>query len=145
MPARQRRSSASRTSSRDGIGEGDVEDEEEHPDRAARPRRRPASFSCVRQVVGLDVERADDAEHDREDAADEDREEVVDPRAAAAQAVEPLDLEGDRHQHADERQHVDVLPERRLPLGHGDQLGEGGLEPEQVGEDEGGRRRAARR
>ncbi len=74
------------------------------------------------------------AEDDGENAADEHREEVVDPRAAAPQAVEALDLERNRHQHADERQHVDVLAERRLPLGDGDDVRERGLEAQQVGE-----------
>ncbi len=48
----------------------------------------------------------DDAEDDGEDAADEHGEEVVDARAAAAQAVDALELEGERRQHRDERQHV---------------------------------------
>ena len=42
----------------------------------------------------------DDAEDDGEDAADEDGEEVVDARAAAAQPVEALQLERERHEHA---------------------------------------------
>ena len=63
--------------------------------------------------------------------ADEHGEEVVDARAAAPQPVEPLDVEGDRHEHRDERQHVDVLLERRVALGDRDQAA---LEAEQVGE-----------
>ena len=39
-----------------------------------------------------------DAEDDGEDAADEDGEKVVDARAAAPQAIEPLDVKRDRHE-----------------------------------------------
>ena len=66
----------------------------------------------------------DDAEDDGEDAADEDGEEIVDARAAAPQPVQALDLERERHQHADERQHVDVLAERREALRDGNQFGD---------------------
>ena len=48
------------------------------------------------------------------------REEVVDARAAAPQPVEALDLERDGTSSADERQHVEVLRERRIALGDGD-------------------------
>ena len=73
------------------------------PQTSCDTSKAPRSLSVVGDVVGLDVEGRDDAEDDGEDAADEDREEVVDPRAAAAQAVDALDLEGERHQHADQR------------------------------------------
>ena len=88
----------------------------------------------MRCVVDLVVQRADEAEHDGEDAADEDREEVVDARAPAPQPVEALDVKGERHEHADERQDVEVLPERRLSLRDRDDVGEPGFEPQQVGD-----------
>ena len=82
----------------------DVEDEEERPDdlrdlvaRRVPSRRRTRSRRWTYSV-------RDDAEDDGEDAADEDREEVVDARSAAAQPVEALELEGERHEHRDERQ-----------------------------------------
>ena len=56
----------------------------------------PASFSSSDDVVGLEVERAADAEDDREDRPDEHGEEIVDARAAAAQVIEPLGVERDR-------------------------------------------------
>src|SRR5690606_9823977 len=74
-------------------------------------------------------------EDDGEDAADEDVEEVVDARPAAPQPVQTLDVERQRHQHADERQDVDVLAERRIALRHRDQAG---LEAQDVRQDEGG-------
>ena len=92
-----------------------MSDEEERPDQL-RHLERAARLRVVGREVGLDVQRRDDAEDDGEDAADEDGEEVVDARAAAAQAVEALELEAERHQHGDERQHVDVLPQRRHAL-----------------------------
>ena len=88
----------------------DVEDEEEAPDQL-RDLEGAAVLQVVGDVVGLDVERGDDAEDDGEDAADEDGEEVVDARAAAAQPVDALHLEGERHEQADQRQDVDVLRE----------------------------------
>ncbi len=57
----------------------------------------PASRAASLCEVGLHVQRRDDAEDDGEDAADEDGEEVVDPRSAAAQAIEPLQEEAERH------------------------------------------------
>ena len=100
------------------VGEDDVDDEEEQPD---RPRDLVDALRLslereVRGVVDLVVQRADEAEHHREDAADEHREEVVHARAAAAQPVEALNVERERHEDAEERQHVEVLPERRLAL-----------------------------
>ncbi len=86
----------------------DVEDEEDRPDEL-RHLERAASRCGVAGEVGLHVQRRDDAEHDREDAADEDGEEVVDARAAAAQPVEALQVEAERHERRDERQDVDVL------------------------------------
>ena len=76
---------------------------------------------------------ADHAEDDRDDAADEDVEEVVDARPAAPQAIEALQVEGERHDHRDERQDVEVLRERRLPLRCRD---EAGLEANEIREDE---------
>ena len=61
--------------------------------------------------VRLHVQRGDDAEDDGEDAADEDGEEVVDARAAAAQTVQALQLEPERHEHRDERQDVECTAE----------------------------------
>ena len=58
----------------------------------------PWSFSASGSVVGLEVQRADQAEDDREDGADEHREEVVHARAAAPQPVEALHVERDRHE-----------------------------------------------
>ena len=65
-----------------------------------------AFLQLVVNVVRLEVERADHAEHDREDATDENVEEVVDARAAAPQPVEALQVEPDRDDHRDERQDV---------------------------------------
>ena len=124
MPARQRRSSTSRTSSRDANVSDDVEDEEDRPD-DLRHLERAAILRRVAREVGLDVQRRDDAEDDREDAADEHGEEVVDARAAAAQPVEPLQVEAERDEHGDERQDVEVLPERRNALGDRDEAASG--------------------
>ena len=99
MPARQRRSSSSRTSSRDANVERDVEDEEDAPRRPATLRgARAVAPRCSRSTSGRTT--SHDAEHDGEDAADEDGEEIVDPRAAAPQPIEALELEPERHQHA---------------------------------------------
>ena len=133
MPARQRRSSTSRTSSRDANV------------RMTFKPRNIAQTSCetsnVARVLGgvgrkvrLHVQRGDDAEDDREDAADEDGEEVVDARAAAAQAVEALQVESDRHEHRDERQDVQVLRERRQALRDRNQAR---VKADGVGDDEG--------
>ena len=54
----------------------------------------------------------------------------------APQAIEALDVERERHEHAEERQHVEVLPERRLSFGDGNEVGKPRLESEQVGDDE---------
>ena len=91
-----------------GEREDHVEDEEQRP-HELRDLVRAAVLHLVGHVVRLEVQRRDDPEDHREDAADEDGEEVVDARAAATQPVEPLHVEGERHEHADERQHVDVL------------------------------------
>ena len=109
-----------------------VEDEEQGPDHA-RHFVRAAILQLGRDVVGLEIQRADDAEHHRDDAADEDGEEVVHARAAAAQAVEPLKLIGERHQHADERQHRDVLRKRRVAF---DDRNQAAGKSNQVGEAE---------
>ncbi len=99
---------------------------------------------AVGRVVDLVVQRADEAEHDCEDAAHEHGKEVVDARAAPPQAVQSLDVERERHEHAEQRQHVEVLAERRLAFGDGDEVGNPGLESQQVGDDERGHARAAR-
>ncbi len=85
--------------------------------------------------VGLDVQGRHHAEEHGEDAADEDGEEVVNARSAAAQAIEALQEEAERHDDDDERQDVDVLPKRRNALGNRNQAG---LEAQRVGDDEGG-------
>ena len=123
----------------------DVDDEEQQPD---RPRDFVDALSCSlgrqeRRMVDLIVERADEAEDDREDAADEDREEIVDARAAAAQPIEALNVEGERHEHAEERQQVEVLPERWLPLGDRDEIRDARLESQEIGDGE--RRHAEQR
>ncbi len=121
-----------------GVGEDDVDGQEQQPD---EPRDLVDALRLrfereMRRVVDLVVQRADEAEDDRQDAADEHREEVVDARAAAPQPVEPLDVERERHEDAEERQHVDVLAERRLALRDRNDVGEPGLEAQQVGDDE---------
>src|SRR5581483_5045777 len=70
----------------------DVDGEKDRPDRL-RYLERAAVLRGPRREVRLHVQRRDDAEDDGEDAADENGEEVVDARAAAAQPVEPLQLE----------------------------------------------------
>ena len=87
------------------VAERDVADEEDAPD-AARDLVGADVAQRVGDVVGLEVQRRDDAEDDGEDAADEHVEEVVDARAAAPQAIEALQVEGERHDHRDERQDV---------------------------------------
>ena len=78
--------------------------------------------SRVRRVVGLHVQRRDDAEDDREDAADEHGEEIVDARAAAAQPVEALELEARAATStAMNGRTFEVLLERRHALGDRDQ------------------------
>ena len=67
---------------------------------------------------------------------DEHREEVVDARAPPSEAVQSLDVKRERHEHAEQRQHVDVLPEGRLSFRDRDEVGEPRLEPQQVGDDE---------
>ena len=115
-----------------GVGERDVDDEEQAPDQL-RHLEGAAVLEVVGDVVGLDVEGGDDAEDDGQDAADEDGEEVVDAGAAAAQPVDALDLEGERHEHADQRQDVEVLGERRVALRR---LDEAGVEAQDVGQHE---------
>ena len=132
MPWRQRRSSACRTAIPRREGEGDVEDQEDCP-RELRHLVGALVLQRVGHVVGLKVQRADDAEDHGEDAADEDAEEIVDARPAPPQPVETLDVIRQRHQHGDERQDVDVLRERRQPLGDGDETA---LEPDGVGQQE---------
>ena len=92
--------------------QADVQHQEDRPDRlrhlegARRARRRAGE-------VDLRVDRGHDAEHHGQDAADEHGEEVVDARAAAAQPIEALEVEAERHDRGDERQQVDVLLQRR--------------------------------
>ena len=74
-----------------------------------------------RKQVRLHVQGPDNAEHDRQDAADEDGEEVVDAGAAATEAVKPLQMEPERNECRDERQHVHVLRPGGRALGHGNQ------------------------
>src|ERR1043166_4153167 len=107
----------------------DVEDDEQRPDRV----RDLVGAAIVRRDVRLDVQRDENAEDNRDDRADEDGEEVVDPRPAAAQPVEILQVEPDRHEHRDERQQVQVLPQRRNAFGDGNQSR---VKAERVGDDE---------
>ena len=79
-------------------GQDDVQHQEDAPRPAATLRSAPRPCARVGREVGLHVQRRDDAEDDREDAADEDREEVVDARPAAAQAIEALQVEAERHE-----------------------------------------------
>ena len=115
MPARQRRSSTSRISSRDAKVSATFSTRkiaQTGCDTSKAPRRSRASVG----EVGL--RRSSVATMPKthgEDAADEHGEEIVDARAAAAQPIEPLQVEAERHEHGDERQEVDVLPERRQP------------------------------
>ena len=109
--------------------ERDVQDQEQAP----HGLRHLVGAAVVGRDVGLHVQRGDDAEHDREDGADEDGEEVVHARPSAAQAVEALQVEPERDEHGDERQQVDVLPQRRNALGDRDQAR---VKPDRVGEDE---------
>ena len=74
------------------VAEPDVADEEQPPDEL-RDLVNATVLQLVRDVVGLEVQRADHAEDDGEDAADEHVEEVVDARASASQAVEALQVE----------------------------------------------------
>ena len=97
------------------VGGRGVQDEEDAPDHL-RHLEGAAGPEAGREV-GLHVQRRDDAEDHREDAADEHGEEIVDARAAAAQPIEALKLEAERHQRGDERQHVEVVLERRHALG----------------------------
>ena len=121
MPARHRRSSISRTNSRAANVSATLRIRkiaQTGCETSKAPRWRAAALA----QVDLHVDRRDDAEDDGEDAADEHGEEIVDARAAAPQPVESLQLEAERHQHRDERQHVDVLLQRRHALGDRDQL-----------------------
>ena len=124
-----------------GVGEGDVQDEEEQPDKL-RDLVEPDVLDRFGGVVGLVVERAAEAEDHGEDGPDEDPEEVVHARAPAPQAVEALDLEGDRHEQPDERRDAQVLPEGGHPLVHRQQAVED-FEAEQVGDEK--RRHAEQR
>ena len=87
-------------------------------------------------MVDLIVEGADQAEDNGEDAADKDGEEIVDARAPAAEPVKALHLEGERHENPEQRQDIEVLPERWLPLGDRDEISDPRLEPEEIGDDE---------
>src|SRR5262249_21621296 len=66
--------------------------------------------------VRLHVQRRAETQDHGEDGADEDAEEIVHARAPAAQAIESLDMEGDRHEHADERRDAEILGEGRKAL-----------------------------
>ena len=114
------------------IPERDVADEEDAPDDARHFVGADVALR-LRRVVGLEIQRRDNAEHDGEDAADEHVEEVVDARAAAPQAIQALEVEAQRHDQRHERQHVEVLLERRNAARDRDQPR---LEPQQVGQHE---------
>ncbi len=113
----------------------DVQDEEDRPD-GLRHLQLATHSDRGRREICLHVQRGDDAEDDGENAADEDGKEIVDARAAAAQPVEPLQLKAQRHEQGDERQDVDVLPQRRKALGDRDEMDDPGVEPQAVGDDE---------
>ena len=114
------------------IAERDVADEEDAPDDARHFVGADITLR-LRRVIRLEIQRGDNAEHDGENAADQHVEEVVDARAAAPQAIQALEVESQRHDQRHERQHVEVLLERRNAAGHRDQPG---LEPQQVGQHE---------
>src|SRR5258708_17417000 len=115
------------------VRKGDVQGEEEQPDPLGNFVQADV-LQRLGRVVGLVVERAAEAEDDGEDGADEHAKEVVHARAAAAQPVQPLNLEGDRPEQSDEGRNPQVLPERRYTLVHGQQAVED-FEAEQVGDE----------
>ena len=120
------------------VGQDHVDDEEQQPD---RPRNLVDTL-CLRlgrkerRMVDLIVESADQAEDNGEDAADKDGEEIVDARAPAAEPVKALHLEGERHENPEQRQEIEVLSERWLPFCDRDEVGDPGLEPKEIGDDE---------
>ena len=114
------------------VAERDVGDEEEAPDDPGHFERADLALRLA-GVIRLVEQRRDDAQHDGEDAADEDVEEVVDARTAAAQPVQSLEVESQRNDQRDERQHVDVLLDGRVTARDGD---EPRVETQQVGQDE---------
>jgi hypothetical protein len=117
-------------------GEGDIQYEKDRPHRL-RDFERAAIPHRVGHVVGLHVQRAEDAEDHRDHAADEHGEEIVDARAAAAQAIETLEPVRHRDERRHEWQHVrGVLMKGRQPFGDRDQTR---LEAKDVRDDEGDR------
>ena len=110
MPARQRRSSASRTHFARGVREGDVEDEEERPDQL-RDLEAPCRLGFVRGEVGLHVEQRRRRSTTASMVPTSSAKNSSIARAAAAQAVDALQLKGERRQRGHERQHVQVLLE----------------------------------
>ena len=112
--------------------EDDVDEQESSPDQL-RDLVRPAILELVGDVVRLEIQRRDHAEHDRQDAADEDSEEIVHARAPTPQAIQPLHVERERYQDPDEGQDVDVLLEGRVAFGDGN---ESGFESKGVGDEE---------
>ena len=114
------------------VGQEDVQREEQPPD-DLRHLVGASILQLVGDVVRLDVQGSDDAEHDGEDAADKDGKKIVDARTPPPQAIQALHVECERYQHADERQNVDVLAEGRIPLRNRDQTA---FEPDDVGQNE---------
>ncbi len=114
------------------VAEHDVADEEDAPDEARDFEGADVALRFGR-VVGLEVQRADRAQHDGENAADQDVEEIVDARAPAPQPIEALEVEADRHHQRDERQHPEVLLDRRLAARD---LEQPGFKAQQVGQEE---------
>jgi hypothetical protein len=110
------------------VAEDDGEDQEDDPD-PVRDFVGADRLRMARGVVGADVQRRELAEDDGDDAADQDGEEIVDAGAPAAQAIDALDLEGERREQRDERQDVQIVAERRLPLRRRNQSA---LEPDAV-------------
>ncbi len=84
-------------------GEEHVEAEEDHP---GRLRHRQIPELALRRIdpILADVQRADHAADAGENAADQHGEEIVDARPSAPQAVEPLHVEGERHEQRQEGQ-----------------------------------------
>src|SRR5262249_50123553 len=113
----------------------DVQDQEDPPD-CLRDFERAAVLGSAGREVGLHVQGCDDAEDDGENGADEYGKEIVNARPPAAQSIESLQMKAERHQRDDERQHVDVLPQRRHPLRDRNQHRDAGMEAERVGGDE---------
>ncbi len=116
------------------VRQADIDDQEDHPDVLGDFVEADVLRGFV-GVVGLVIQGAAESEHDREDRPHEDPEKIIDARSTAAQPIQPLHLERDRNQHADERRDAQILRERRKALVDRQQAGER-LEPQQVRDEE---------